>query len=81
MPGLKHGLIIDAGGYLGTAAIAFSEAYPDATVVTIEPSPENFALLVQNTAAYPNIRAAQQGDRRQARHRSSSRIAASATPA
>lgn len=57
VPVLKHGLIIDAGGYLGTAAIVVAEAYPDATVVTIEPSPENFALLEANTAAYPNIRA------------------------
>jgi FkbM family methyltransferase len=56
VPALKHGLIIDAGGYLGTAAIAFAEAYPDATIVTIEPSPENFALLKVNTASYPNIR-------------------------
>ena len=56
VPSSKHGLIIDAGGYLGTAAIAFGDAYPDAMVVTIEPSPENFALLVANTADYPNIR-------------------------
>lgn len=56
VPSSKHGLIIDAGGYLGTAAIAFGEAYPDAVIVTIEPSPENFALLLANTAAYPNIR-------------------------
>jgi FkbM family methyltransferase len=56
VPSLKHGLIVDAGGYIGTAAIAFAAAYPEANVVTIEPSPENFALLVANTAAYPNIR-------------------------
>jgi len=55
MPELTHGLIIDAGGYLGTAAIALAEAYPAATIVTIEPSPENFALLRRNTASYANI--------------------------
>jgi FkbM family methyltransferase len=57
VPALKHGLIIDAGGYLGTAAIAFAEAFPDAKIVTLEPSPENFALLERNVAAYPNIHA------------------------
>lgn len=56
VPALKHGLIIDAGGYLGTAAIAFAKAFPDAEVVTLEPSPANFALLERNVATYPNIR-------------------------
>lgn len=57
VPKLEHGLIIDAGGYIGTAAIAFAEAYPDADVVTIEPSPDNFALLTANVSAYPRIHA------------------------
>jgi FkbM family methyltransferase len=57
VPALQHGLIIDAGGYIGTAAIAFAEAYPDADVVTIEPSPDNFALLIANVAPYPRIHA------------------------
>lgn len=57
VPSLQHGLIIDAGGYIGTAAIAFAEAYPDADVVTIEPSPDNFALLIANVAPYPRIHA------------------------
>lgn len=56
VPASKHGLVIDAGGYLGTAAIAFAKAYPEAIVVTIEPSPENFALLERNVRPYPNIR-------------------------
>jgi FkbM family methyltransferase len=55
VPTIKHGLIIDAGGYLGTAAISFAETYPQAMVVTLEPGPENFALLSKNTAPYPNI--------------------------
>jgi FkbM family methyltransferase len=52
---LKHRFIIDAGGYIGTAAITFAKAFPDATIVSIEPSRENHALLARNTAAYPNI--------------------------
>jgi FkbM family methyltransferase len=49
------GLIIDAGGYIGTAAIVFAKAFPRATVVTLEPSIDNFAILKRNTAKFPNI--------------------------
>jgi FkbM family methyltransferase len=55
MPRLRNPLIIDAGGYIGTAAIVLAEAYPNATVVTLEPSTENFALLRRNVAPYKNI--------------------------
>jgi FkbM family methyltransferase len=55
-PTLRHDFIVDAGGYIGTAAIVFARAYPDATVVTIEPSSENYAILVENVKAYPNIK-------------------------
>ena len=55
VPKLLHPLIVDAGGYIGTAAIVLAEAYPDATIVSLEPSKENFALLKQNVAAYRNI--------------------------
>lgn len=51
------GIIVDAGGYIGTAAIAFSEMYPKATVLTIEPSTTNFSILEKNIAPYPNIKA------------------------
>lgn len=50
------GLIIDAGGYIGTAAIKFARALPRATIVTIEPSPINFQILKENTAAYHNVK-------------------------
>lgn len=49
------GLILDAGGYIGAAAIALARMYPKATIVTVEPSTENFALLEYNIAPYPNI--------------------------
>ncbi len=57
MPQLAHQLIIDAGGYIGTAAIAFARAYPGAQIICLEPSSENFALLARNVQPYPNIRA------------------------
>lgn len=52
---LRHRLIIDAGGYIGTAAIVFAEAFPDATVVTLEPSLENFMVLKKNVSPYRNV--------------------------
>src|SRR3954462_2519974 len=52
---LQHGLVIDAGGYIGAGAIAFARAFPDATVVTLEPSHDNFAILAMNVRAWPNI--------------------------
>lgn len=55
LPVLRHNLVIDAGGYIGAAAIYFATAYPEAIVVTVEPSPENFAILARNVAPYPNI--------------------------
>ena len=55
IPALRHGLIIDAGGYIGTAAIAFARRYPNATIVTLEPNNANYSILVKNTAPWPNI--------------------------
>ena len=55
VPSLKSGLIVDAGGYIGTSAIALSMLFPDARVVSIEPSLENYNLLCLNTRLFPNI--------------------------
>lgn len=52
---LQHGFIVDAGGYIGTAAIIFARAFPDAKIITLEPSIENFSVLRKNVAAYENI--------------------------
>ena len=49
------GLIIDAGGYIGTTAIAFAKMYPGATIISIEPSTENFEILKRNIRNYTNI--------------------------
>jgi FkbM family methyltransferase len=50
-----NGVILDAGGYIGTAAIAFSKMYPQAKIVSLEPAKENFDLLKRNTLNFPNI--------------------------
>ena len=47
--------IIDAGAYIGTAAIAFAERFPAARVICIEPSTENYAMLLKNIESYPRI--------------------------
>ena len=52
---LQHNLILDAGGYIGTAAIAFAKQYPSATIVSLEPNSNNYQLLAQNTATWRNI--------------------------
>jgi FkbM family methyltransferase len=51
------GLVVDAGGYIGTAAIKLSETFPNAQIVSIEPSTENFEVLIRNIESYKNISA------------------------
>ena len=54
-PSQQKGLIIDAGGYIGTAAIALAKIYPNCTIATIEPSSENYQTLVKNIEGFDNI--------------------------
>jgi len=49
--------IIDAGANNGMAAVYFSKKYPEASIVSIEPSTENFAMLKNNIRDYPRIKA------------------------
>ncbi len=48
--------ILDLGAYVGFAAIFLAQRFPDAEIVCVEPSAENFRLLMLNTSAYSNIR-------------------------
>ena len=48
-------LVIDAGGFIGTAALALAGLFPQARIISIEPSPENFSLLEENTRHHPRI--------------------------
>jgi FkbM family methyltransferase len=43
-------VIVDAGAYVGAASLWFSNYFPDAHVVALEPDPESFRLLRQNLA-------------------------------
>lgn len=49
------GLIVDGGGYIGTAAIRLGEIYSKATVITIEPHTENYSLLERNISGKTKI--------------------------
>jgi FkbM family methyltransferase len=51
----SRGIIIDAGGHIGSSAIALSKRYPNAQIVTIEPFFLNYILLRKNTSNFPNI--------------------------
>ena len=49
------GLIIDAGGYIGTAAMKLGAMFPASRVICIEPAAANLALLRDNAGALPNV--------------------------
>jgi FkbM family methyltransferase len=50
------GLIIDAGGNIGTSALALADLYPKATIAVIEPSATNFRILQANVASIDRIK-------------------------
>lgn len=47
--------IVDAGANIGMASLFFSENYPDARILAIEPEPSNVELLRKNCAGLPNL--------------------------
>ena len=48
-------LIIDAGAHIGAATVWFKHQFPEARIVAVEPEPENFALLAQNTMGMEGV--------------------------
>ncbi len=48
-------VIIDCGANVGLSAVWFANTYPDAKIIAIEPDPNNFLSLQNNTRYYPNI--------------------------
>jgi hypothetical protein len=55
LPPNFNGLIVDAGGYIGTAALKLARMYPAATVISIEASSRNFKMLTRNVAGNDRI--------------------------
>ena len=48
--------VIDGGANVGYASIYFTNRYPDADIVAVEPDPSNFQVLCENVSGYPKIR-------------------------
>ncbi len=51
----KKPLIVDLGANIGVSALQFSERFPQASVIALEPSQFNFKVLQFNTAPAKNI--------------------------
>ena len=49
------GLIVDAGGYIGTAALRLATTFPKSRVMAVEPARDNRALLRRNVEDLPNV--------------------------
>ncbi len=47
--------IIDAGANIGLSALFFSNKFPEAKIIAIEPEKSNFEMLQKNTIEYKNI--------------------------
>jgi FkbM family methyltransferase len=48
-------VIVDAGAYTGLSAIYFSNRYPEAEIIALEPDPKNYRLLLRNVGKYGRI--------------------------
>lgn len=57
----KPKYIIDAGAYVGFASLFFDSEYPNAQIVSIEPSQTNFPTLTENTKNVKNVTRFQAG--------------------
>lgn len=51
----KEKVIFDVGAYNGKVSLKYNNLFPNSTLYSFEPFPNSFALLKENTAAYPNI--------------------------
>ena len=51
--------IVDAGANIGLSSIYFSNRFPGAKIIAIEPEDGNFEMLKRNTMPYDNIIAVQ----------------------
>lgn len=48
--------VIDAGANIGYTAVLYANWWPNATIVSIEADKENYALTIENTKNYPNVK-------------------------
>ena len=52
----KIPVVVDGGANVGAASLFFSATYPQATVVAVEPDPDNADSCEQNTSGHDNIK-------------------------
>ena len=55
LPADYRGVIVDAGGYIGTASIALRSIFPKAKLLVIEPSDDNLEVLKENLSDLTNV--------------------------
>src|SRR5262245_50214060 len=55
LPPEKVRVIVDCGANIGITSLFLAARYPRAAILSIEPHPENFALLKANVAQIPRI--------------------------
>jgi FkbM family methyltransferase len=48
-------VVVDCGANIGITSLFLAARYPGATILSVEPHPENFALLETNVAEVPRI--------------------------
>ena len=48
-------VVVDCGANIGITSLFLAARYPGATILSVEPHPENFALLKTNVAEVPRI--------------------------
>lgn len=53
--GFDPKIIVDCGANIGLAAAYFKNRFRDVKIISVEPEPSNYELLLRNTAAYPDI--------------------------
>jgi len=53
--------ILDAGANIGTASRFFSNQFPEAKIIAIEPDSENYEILIKNTQNNKNIQCLKEG--------------------
>jgi FkbM family methyltransferase len=56
LPKNFSGIIVDAGGYIGTATLALKDIFPNAKIIVIEPSKENLSILKENLSNIKDVK-------------------------
>ena len=53
--------VVDLGAYVGYVAVYFAMKYQSKSIISIEPDPENYRMLLLNTMPYKNIKCVNAG--------------------